>query len=211
MLSHDHPVLHVFKHPHTDKYHTMKIRDFTHIDFTQLIEQHQNHQIPLEDNPFRMLSTSWCELFEHARLLHSQGQEFSELDSEILETDIGTWDVYENLRVPLDVPLTDELHTAVLTEAEYQGKQVELNKPKRGGSKKFYVYVKNPKTGNVKKISFGDTSGLSVKLRDPKARASFAARHRCEQATDKTKASYWSCRLPRYKKALGLSGGGTWW
>jgi hypothetical protein len=72
----------------------MKIRDITHIDFAQLIEQHQNHQIPLEDNPFRMLSTSWCQLFEHARVLQTQGQEFSELDSEILETDIGTWDVY---------------------------------------------------------------------------------------------------------------------
>ena len=46
-----------------------------------------------------------------------------------------------------------------ITEAEYQGKKVELNKPKRGGSKKYYVYVKNPKTDRVKKISFGDVTG----------------------------------------------------
>ena len=99
-------------------------------------------------------------------------------------------------------------------EAEDQGKKVKLNDPIRGGSKKFYVYVKNPKTGNVKKVSFGAKSGggsLSVKLKDPKAKKAFASRHNCEQAKDKTKASYWACRLPRYAKSLGLSGGGKWW
>ena len=99
-------------------------------------------------------------------------------------------------------------------EAEYQGKKVELSKPKRGGSKKFYVYVTDPKTKNVKKVSFGADSGggkLAVKLKDPKARKAFADRHNCDQKNDKTKAGYWSCRLPRYAKSLGLSGGGTWW
>jgi hypothetical protein len=101
-----------------------------------------------------------------------------------------------------------------LTEAEYQGKKVEIGKPKRGGSKKFYVYVKNPKTKKVKKVSFGAKDGggnLSVKLRDPKARKAFADRHNCEQKNDKTKPGYWACRLPRYAKLLGLSGGGRWW
>jgi hypothetical protein len=101
-----------------------------------------------------------------------------------------------------------------LKEAEYQGKKVELSKPKRGGSKKFYVYVTDPKTKNVKKVSFGADSGggkLAVKLKDPKARKAFADRHNCDQKNDKTKAGYWSCRLPRYAKSLGLSGGGTWW
>ena len=91
-----------------------------------------------------------------------------------------------------------------IPEAEYQGKKVQLNKPKRGGSKKFYVYVKNPKTGNVKKVSFGDT-GLSVKLKQRGARASFAARHKCAQKKDKTKAGYWSCNIGRYWKSLGGS------
>ena len=101
-----------------------------------------------------------------------------------------------------------------IPEAEYQGKKVELSKPKRGGSKKFYVYVKDPKSGNIKKVSFGADSGggkLAVKLKDPKARKAFADRHNCDQKKDKTKAGYWSCRLPRYAKSLGLSGGGTWW
>jgi hypothetical protein len=107
-----------------------------------------------------------------------------------------------------------EKNKNALTEAEYQGKKVEIGKPKRGGSKKFYVYVKNPKTGKVKKVSFGAKSGggnLAVKLKDPKARKAFADRHNCEQKNDKTQAGYWSCRLPRYAKLLGLSGGGRFW
>jgi len=88
-----------------------------------------------------------------------------------------------------------------IPEAEYRGKKVALNKPKRGGSKKFYVYVKSKK-GNVKKVSFGDT-GLSVKLKQRGARASFAARHKCAQKKDKTKAGYWSCNIGRYWKSLG--------
>ena len=91
------------------------------------------------------------------------------------------------------------------SEAEYQGKKVELNKPKRGGSKKYYVYVKTPK-GNVKKISFGDP-GLKTKSGNKARAKSFAARHNCEKKNDKQKAGYWACRLPRY----GLVKGGKWW
>ena len=90
-----------------------------------------------------------------------------------------------------------------MNEAEYKGKKVALNKPKRGGSKKFYVYVKSKK-GNVKKVSFGDT-GLSVKFKKKGARASFAARHKCATKKDKTKAGYWSCNIGRYWKSLGGS------
>ena len=80
----------------------------------------------------------------------------------------------------------------VITEAEYQGKKVKLNDPIRGGSKKFYVYVKNAK-GNIIKVSFGDTTGLSIKRDNPARRKSFRARHRCDTAKDKTSARYWSC------------------
>jgi len=82
-------------------------------------------------------------------------------------------------------------------------KNPPLNKPKRGGSKAYYVYVKDPKTKRIKKVSFG-SGGLKAKINNPKARQAFAKRHRCSEKTDKTKASYWSCRLPRYAKLLGL-------
>ena len=78
-----------------------------------------------------------------------------------------------------------------ITEAEYQGKKVKLNDPIRGGSKKFYVYVKDG--DRIKKVSFGDTTGLSIKRDDPARRKSFRARHNCDTAKDKTSARYWSC------------------
>ena len=89
------------------------------------------------------------------------------------------------------VPINDY----VIEEAEYQGKKVELGKVKRGGTKKFYVYVKDPKTKNVKKVSFGDTTGLSIKTKDAKRRKAFRDRHNCDNPGPKTKARYWSCRM----------------
>lgn len=107
-----------------------------------------------------------------------------------------------SIKVPLDLILTEEM----VNELEHKGKKVQLNKPKRGGSKKFYVYVRDPKSKRIKKVSFGDTSGLKAKINDPKARKAFAERHNCKNKKDKTKAGYWSCRLPRYAKLLGLKG-----
>jgi hypothetical protein len=77
----------------------------------------------------------------------------------------------------------DDFHEAygimeeTLEEAEYQGRKVKLNKPMQGDVKKFKVYVKDPKTGNVKKVNFGH-----------------GARHNCDNPGPKTKARYWSCR-----------------
>ena len=97
-------------------------------------------------------------------------------------------------------------------EAKYQGKEVALNKPHRGGPKKFYVYTRNPKTGKIIKVNFGDTTGLSAKINNKTARVAFSKRHNCPAKKDKTKAGYWSCRLPRYASLLGLksSFGGYW-
>lgn len=108
-------------------------------------------------------------------------------------------------------PLQKELDTLEnsINEAEFKGKDVSLNKPMRGGSKKFYVYVKDPKTKKIKKVSFGGTTGLKAKINDPEARRNFAKRHNCAEKKDKTKPGYWSCRLPRYSKLLGLKGSYT--
>jgi hypothetical protein len=85
-----------------------------------------------------------------------------------------------------------------LVEAEYQGRKVKLGKPMQGDSKKFKVYVKNPK-GNVVKVNFGqggDAKGGTMRIRksNPKARANFRARHNCDSPGPKHKARYWSCR-----------------
>ena len=80
-----------------------------------------------------------------------------------------------------------------LNEAEYRGRKVTLNKPMQGDVKKFKVYVKDPKTGNVKKVNFGDPN-MRIKKSNPKRRKNFRARHNCKNPGPKTKARYWSCR-----------------
>ena len=81
----------------------------------------------------------------------------------------------------------------LLTEAEYQGRKVPLGKPMRGDVKKFKVFVRDPKTGNVKKVNFGDKK-MRIKKSNPKRRKSFRARHNCANPGPRTKARYWSCR-----------------
>ena len=115
-----------------------------------------------------------------------EGDEFNIEDDEDFEEVLG----------PLGFP-EDETE---LFDAEYQGRKVPLNKPMRGDVKKFKVYVKDPKTGNVKKVNFGH-GGTSAKRKtmrirksNPKARKSFRARHNCANPGPKTKARYWSCR-----------------
>jgi hypothetical protein len=90
-----------------------------------------------------------------------------------------------------------------MSEAEYRGRKVPLGKPMRGDVKKFKVYVKDPKTGNVKKVNFGHggTSAkragqktMKIKKSNPARRKSFRARHNCDNPGPRTKARYWSCR-----------------
>ena len=113
------------------------------------------------------------------------------------EFDINEDEDFEEVLGPLGFP-EDELW-----EAEYRGRKVPLNKPMRGDVKKFKVYVKDPKTGNVKKVNFGHggTSAkklgqktMKIRKSNPKARKSFRARHNCDNPGPKTKARYWSCR-----------------
>lgn len=86
--------------------------------------------------------------------------------------------------------------SSLLSEAKYKGKKVKLGKPMRGDVKKYKVYVKDPKTGNIKKVNFGDPK-MKIRRHNPKARKSFRARHGCgtKRASDRTKAAYWSCRM----------------
>lgn len=84
-------------------------------------------------------------------------------------------------------------HANMLQEAEYHGRKVPLGKPMRGDVKKFKVYVKDPKTGNIKKVNFGDKT-MKIKKSNPARRKSFRARHNCDNPGPRTKARYWSCR-----------------
>jgi hypothetical protein len=81
----------------------------------------------------------------------------------------------------------------ILDEAEYHGRKVTLGKPMQGDVKKFKVYVKDPATGNIKKVNFGDPD-MRIKKSNPARRRSFRARHNCDNPGPRTKARYWSCR-----------------
>jgi hypothetical protein len=165
------------------------------------LKYHLDNARPLTEHVYRAGSESYFNLWAEARALYSRNIiEVQGDDLEILtETDLGHFGMYEGKKVPLDFVFEEQ----ELNEAEKK-KNPPIGKPKRGGSKKFYVYVRNPKTKKIKKVSFGDTTGLSAKINNPEARRAFAARHDCKNKKDKTKASYWSCRLPRYSKLLGL-------
>ena len=97
---------------------------------------------------------------------------------------------------------------SLLDEAKFKGKTVQLNKPTRGDSKKFKVYVNSGKKNadgsiKVKKVNFGHggTSAkkagqktMKIRKSNPKARSAFRARHNCSNPGPKTMARYWSCK-----------------
>ena len=166
------------------------------------LKYHIDNNKPLTEHVYRAGSQNYFNLWSEARALYSRGiiDIKNQDDLEILtETQLGEFGMYEDKKVPLDF-IMEEVE---LEEADKKKKTPPIGKPKRGGSKKFYVYVRKP-GGGIKKVSFGDTTGLSAKINNPEARRAFAKRHDCANKKDRTKASYWSCRLPRYAKLLGL-------
>ena len=163
------------------------------------LQYHLKNNIPLTENIYRPHSEEFFNLINEVRDLYFEGElSLNEEEVELIRTNIGEKVTLSNgQKVYLDIPLSEEF----INEAEYNGKKVEIGKPRRnsGGGKKYVVYVKNPSTGRVKKISFGDVKGgLTAKVSNPKARKSFAARHQCAKKKDRLTAGYWACRLNRF-------------
>jgi hypothetical protein len=166
---------------------------------------HIENNLPLNESIYRPQSAMFLKLFVEARNLYEAKRlVLCESDKYYFDnTDVGTFGEYNGIKVPLDLPLTEEFLIEALEEADKKKKTPPIGKPKRGGSKKFYVYVRDK--GKVKKVSFGMAGGgLRAKLNNPEARRAFSKRHDCPNKKDRTKASYWSCRLPRYAKLLGF-------
>lgn len=143
-----------------------------------------------------------------------KGREYTQQDlyaQELFGIELFSWlDFWEQFHIVQKYKLDRSIITKEgieknknINEAEFKGKNVDLNKPKRGGSKKFYVYVRDPQTKKIKKVSFGDSGGLSTKVNDPKARKAFASRHNCEDKKDRTTPGFWSCNIGKYWKSLG--------
>lgn len=107
------------------------------------------------------------------------------------EYDVESEEDFEDF-IPFLKEYSQQLFESQLTEAEYQGRKVTLGKPMQGDSKKFKVYVKNPK-GKVVKINFG-AKGMNIKKNNPVRRRAFRARFNCDNPGPRDKARYWSCR-----------------
>lgn len=178
------------------------------VEISEHLQYHIENNLSLTNNIFRAYSKGYFNLVNEVRELWESGLiSLNEEDTLMVESDLGKTAEINGEVVYLDAPIEIQEE---LNEAEYRGRNVDLNKPFRtpGGPKKFAVYVKSPK-GNVKKVTFGDP-GLRVRNKNKKAAKSFRARHRCDQKKDRTTAGYWSCNVGRYAKQLGLSSSNSW-
>lgn len=159
-------------------------------NISENLKYHIENKLSITNSVFRMGSKSHSDLINEVRSLYEQNLiKLNENDEFIILTEAGRTGIFG-------------------------GKQVPLDSPRRGGSKKFYVYVNSGRKnaqGRVvaKKVSFGDPN-LTVKNYSPARRKSFRARHKCHLKTDKTTPGWWSCNVARYRKQLGLVSDKPW-
>jgi hypothetical protein len=176
------------------------------------LRHHIKEGIPVHQNLYRVGTSCYFNMFRQARNLNRLGLYETQNEEELYylrETDLGEWAMFEGERVPLDFPMYEE----TLEEKKKKKKDPPIGKPSRNteGGKKYKVYVRNPKTGNVKKITYGDEKGgLEGNWNNVDARNSFAARHNCdsEEKKDRTTAGYWACRA---HKDFGKNVPGRFW
>jgi hypothetical protein len=162
------------------------------------LKYHLDKKINLSENIFRIYSDSFINLINEVRSLYNRGLiELNEQDKRIVESDFCKKVLLESGQVVyLEVPIETR---EFISEAEYQGRKVQLGKIMQGDVKKFKVYVKNDK-GNVVKVNFGfggkSAKGkrMTIKKNNPQRRKSFRARHNCDNPGPRWKARYWACR-----------------
>jgi hypothetical protein len=177
-------------------------------EISEGLSYHLESEIPLMESVYRIESDAWLSLINEARDLWENNKiDLCDNDLFLISTDAGTYGTYEGDRVMLDVPymIWDELD-----EAEYQGKKVKLNKPRRtpGGPRKFAVYTKNG-SGKVVQVRFGQP-GMKVRNNDAAAAKSFRARMQCDNPGPKWKPRWWACNVSRYRKLLGIKSNRPW-
>ena len=176
--------------------HPMRLKESVKV--SDELQYHLDKNIPLSENVFKEYSKSFINLINEVRQLYKYDLiDLSNEDRSIVESDLGKKVILENGQVVyLEVPVEDQ---SFLSEAEYQGRKVQLGKIMQGDVKKFKVYVKNDK-GKVVKVNFGfggkSAKGkrMVIKKNNPQRRKSFRARHNCDNPGPRWKARYWACR-----------------
>jgi hypothetical protein len=162
------------------------------------LQHHVENRIPLTECVYRVGSPCYFNVIRQGRQFYKSGlyEALNEDERDLLEnTDLGEFVMFEGERVPLDFPMFED---ETLDEAKKKKKKdPPIGKPSRnsGSGKKYKVFVRNKKTGRIKKITYGDAKGgLKGGWNSAEARKSFAARHNCAEKKDRTKAGYWACR-----------------
>jgi hypothetical protein len=176
--------------------HPMRLKESLKV--SDELQYHLDKNIPLSENVFKEYSKSFINLINEVRQLYKYDLiDLNNEDRYIVESDLGKKVILENGQVVyLEVPVEDQ---SFLSEAEYQGRKVQLGKIMQGDIKKFKVYVKNDK-GKVVKVNFGfggkSAKGkrMVIKKNNPQRRKSFRARHNCDNPGPRWKARYWACR-----------------
>jgi hypothetical protein len=177
-------------------YHPMRLKEGVKV--SEKLQYHLDKNIPLCETVFKEYSKSFIDLINEVRDLYTNNLiTLNEDDRWMVESDLGKKVILENGQVIyLEVPVEDQ---NFLSEAEYQGRKVNLGKIMQGDIKKFKVYVKN-ENGKVVKVNFGfggkSAKGkrMVIKKNNPERRKSFRARHRCDNPGPRWKARYWACR-----------------
>lgn len=171
------------------------------------LRYHIDRELPLMESVYRIESEAWLDVVNEARDLWERNIiDLNEDDLFLISTDAGRTGEYEGEMVLLDVPF----YEGDVDEAEYRGKDVDLNKPFRtpGGPRKFAVYTKND-NGNVIKVGFGQP-GMRVNNDDPEKARSFQKRMRCDNPGPRWKPRWWACNVARYRKLLGIKSSRPW-
>ena len=167
------------------------------IDAQVAVEKILSRGIVCGDGKVRKYHIDYNSDFDGVEIYSDDYYEHGDHDATLDSRTGQPWGPYEHVEFK-----DDDLDESI-DEAKYQGREVPLGKKMKGDVKKFKVYVRNPKTGNIKKVNFGHggTSAkragqktMSIKRSNPARRKSFRARHNCDNPGPRTGARYWSCR-----------------
>lgn len=180
----------------------------------EMISYHVDNKVPFSENVYRIGSNNYFTVIREARRLYKAGklQALNEEDQDLFEnSDLGEWVMFGGERVPLDFPMYVETLEERKKKKKKKKKDPPIGKPMKnsGSGKKYKVFVRNKKTGRIKKITYGDSKGgLKGNWNNAEARSSFAKRHKCAQKKDRTKPGYWACRA---HKDFGTNVPGRFW
>ena len=168
------------------------------------LRYHLDNQIPLFENIYRYGSDNYFNLINEVKKLYSENKiDLSPKDIDLITEFNVEKGIYEGKEVWLNAPF----EVVELNEAEYRGRKVSLNSPKKSGSENYVFVTGCLKDKNkVKKLKYG--SAMRDKLKDPDRRNAYSARHGCEGLSlkDKCTKKYWACRKPK-----DFAGVNAWW